>query len=82
MEITDELIEKLASEQHAIWAHWMNYMFSCGELNEYGEWVMPEEKAQRWTRQMLTPYHALTEREQESDRHQALKIVEVLNGNT
>jgi hypothetical protein len=76
--VTDqELIEKLADVQHAIWSHWMNYMFTCGTVRTDGAWVMTADKAVRWTMQAGTPYAKLTEREKESDRDQARKLIPV-----
>jgi hypothetical protein len=69
--------EQLADVQHTIWAHWMNYMFTQGTWSD-GTWTMPADKSQRWSRQMATPYSALTFEEQESDRHQADKVLAVL----
>lgn len=50
-------------------------MFTCGVLNERGEWILPPEKVERWQRQMETDYNNLPHREKESDVHQAQKIV-------
>lgn len=36
------------------------------------------EDAERWKRQMVTPYAQLSEREKESDRRQADKVIAVL----
>lgn len=72
------LREELADVQHAIWAHWMQYMFSCGTFDEQGNWIMPWDKARRWQRQMDTPYAELTDKERESDRDQADKVLAVL----
>jgi len=74
----DELIEELADVQHAIWAHWMRYMFTCGQFGADGTWHMPAFKAERWKRQMATNYADLTEREKDSDREQARKVIAVL----
>ncbi len=75
----NELREQLAGVQHAIWAHWMRYMFSCGTFSpETGNWIMPADKALRWERQMNTDYSELTERERNSDRDQADKVLAVL----
>ena len=78
--VEESIIELVAEVQHEIWAHWMNYMFSQGEIDEYagGDWVMPVEKVERWTRQMNTPYCQLTHKEQESDRHQAYEFLTAL----
>lgn len=74
----DELGEQLAAVQHEIWAHWMRYMFTCGQFGPDGSWHMPAFKAERWQRQMDTPYAELTDRERESDREQADKILAVV----
>ena len=76
--MSDELREQLADIQHAIWAHWMGYMFGCGEFRKDGTWVMPAEKLERWWRQKETPYSELSDKERESDRHQADKALAVV----
>ena len=76
--MSDELREQLADVQHAIWGHWMGYMFSCGWTDWNGCWIMPADKYQRWARQMVTPYAELTEKERMSDREQADKILAVI----
>lgn len=75
----NRLREALADVQDAIWAHWMKYQFSVCIKNEDGSLTIPAEKVERWTRQMNTDYSELTDKEQESDRHQADKTVEVIN---
>lgn len=67
--------EALAHVQHAIWAHWMRYQFSVCEKNADGSLTIPADKVERWTRQSLTDYNDLTFKEQESDRHQADKVI-------
>ena len=79
MTAEETLIEVIADEQHKIWAHWMKYLFSvCSEADD-GSMLIPKEKVDRWQRQMWTPYADLTAAEQESDRHQALKVLPALN---
>lgn len=73
-----ELRERIAYVQHAIWAHWMVYMWDCGTHNEDGTWTMPADKVERWQRQAGLNYSGLTEREKESDREQADKVLAVL----
>lgn len=74
--------EELAEYAHDdAWAHWMKYMFSCGTTNEDGTWTMPADRAERWKRQMNTPYSELSEKEKESDLEQADKIIEIFNNN-
>lgn len=81
----DDLRERLADLSHEIWSHWMRWMFSCGadmvvaaEGEEMIAWTMPPSKRERWQRQMNTPYGELSEREKDSDREQADKILDVL----
>ena len=74
------LREELASIQHEIWSHWMRYMFSCCiKLNNGNLWI-PKDKVNHWKRQMALKYDKLTEKEKESDRHQADKIIKYLEG--
>ena len=83
--MTDEvMIEAIAAVQHEIWSHWMRYLFSqCPELGETvsapGTRFIPADKVERWMRQMETPYAELSEKEKESDRDQARKVMEALN---
>ena len=76
------LRERIAAVQHAIWAHWMRYMFSRGTFNDDGTWTMPKDKVKRWTDQMRTTYQELSETERESDRDQADKVLAILAGST
>lgn len=71
--------EALAAEIHEIWAHWMKYLFSVGHVNPLDNSVrLPTNSVFHWRKQMETPYAQLSEREKESDRHQADKIIAVL----
>ena len=71
--------EKLADVQHDIWSHWMRWQFSCCKVNQDGSLTIPSDKVKRWQRQMDTSYSSLSDNEQESDRHQADKIIGVLD---
>lgn len=73
-----EMIEKLADVQHAIWSHWMKYLFSVCVENEDGSVTIPCDKVSRWKRQMETEYKDLSELEKASDRNQAVKIINQL----
>jgi len=70
--------EKLASLQHDIWSHWMKYLFSCCEKTNSGNCLIPKDKVNHWGRQMKLKYNKLTEKEKDSDRHQADKIIKLL----
>lgn len=76
--MTDASREAIAAVQHEIWSHWMEYMFRVCKQNDDGSMTIPADKVSRWTRQAQTHYAYLTELEQESDRHQADKVLRVL----
>lgn len=69
------LRENLASIQHAIWSHWMHYLFAVCEQNQDGSYTIPPNLVERWQRQMNTNYEALSEEEKRSDQEQADKIL-------
>ncbi len=56
----------------------MKWLFSCSQHNEDGSVTIPREKVERWKRQMETPYDQLSEQEQNSDRREADKVLEIL----
>jgi len=68
----------IANVIHEIWAHWMLYLFSKCKSNGDGSVTIPSELVIRWKRQINTPYKSLTEKEQESDKNQADKIINAL----
>lgn len=72
-----DLKEDLANLSHDQWSHWMKYMFSKSVENEDGSITIPKELVERWTRQMNTEYANLNESEQDSDRNEANKFLEV-----
>lgn len=72
------LRESLSDVSHDIWSSWMRWMFTVGTFNEDGTWTMPTGLVERWRRQMETPYTELSEREKDSDREQADKILAVV----
>jgi len=76
--VNSPLLESLADVQHAIWAHWMEYLFSRCERNPDGSATIPATLVERWQRQVSTVYTDLTERERDSDRQQAAKVLTVL----
>jgi hypothetical protein len=53
----------------------MRYQFSVCQPNGDGSVTIPADKVERWSRQMKTIYADLTEKERESDRDQADKII-------
>lgn len=69
-----EALAKLAHEQ---WTGWMRHLFSKCEAVE-GGLLIPVEWAARWTRQMTTSYAALSDAEQNSDREEADRVLDLL----
>ncbi len=74
----EELKEELADVQHEIWSHWMGYLFQVSHRNEDGSVTIYADNVARWKRQMATAYADLSDREKDSDRHQAEKVMDVL----
>jgi hypothetical protein len=66
----NDLLERLAALEHDQWAHWTRYMLDN----------LTEENIARWRRQIETPYAELSEREKESDRNWARKVIEIIEG--
>ena len=85
-----EQLEKVAALCHDQWSGWMRYLFSKCDLEissvlsalENGAVIMPKWAAERWSRQMKTPYAELSEDEKESDRNEARKFLAMLNVST
>ncbi len=69
--------ESIAGLCHKQWSGWMDYLFSKGTFNEDGSWTMPKEFVERWKRQAATDYIDLSESEQDSDRKEADKFLEI-----
>jgi len=62
------LRELLANLEHRQWAHWTRYMLDN----------LTDENIARWKRQIATPYDQLTEKEKDSDREWADKVIALL----
>lgn len=68
--LTDEaLLEMLADLEHQQWAHWTEYMLDN----------LTEENIKHWKFQINNPYRHLTEKEKESDREWARKVLDILS---
>ena len=67
--------EKLAALAHSQWSGWMKYLFSKSIEQSNGSVLIPAWAADRWKRQMNTPYDELPEEEKESDRTEADKML-------
>lgn len=64
----NELIERLADQEHERWSGWMKHMFD--------NWV--PENINRWKNQMVTPYAELPEHSKESDRKEARETMRIV----
>lgn len=65
----DNLREQLADLEHKQWAHWTKYM-----LNN-----LTDENKENWKRQIDTDYKDLSEKEKDSDREWADKVLKTVN---
>jgi len=70
------LIEDLAELEHEQWAHWTQYMldFLNGNIPE----DLKQKRILQWRRQIDTSYKNLSEKEKESDREWARKVMKIL----
>jgi hypothetical protein len=71
----NELLEKVAAFQHLAWSHWTKYMLEKVATQSAEE---TEKDVLRWKRQIDTPYEQLSEKEKESDREWARKVLEII----
>ena len=74
----NEIIEKLAEYEHDRWSRWQKYLFSKCIINEDGSMTIPKEFVERWTRQINTSYIDLSELEKDSDRKEAIRIIDCI----
>jgi len=80
-----EIKEQLARYIHdENWSGWMEYLFSkcipdVGQFDKQnGNLIIPNWAVDRWMRQMRTKYDDLSEREKESDRREAERILRII----
>jgi len=90
----NELVELVADFMHDQWSHWMKYMYSktfefSDNLKEIkhklsdGEWFGKTDGLFfRWHRQMNTAYAELSEKEKDSDREWARKLLHTIRTRT
>lgn len=63
------LLEKVAELEHEQWAHWTRYMLDN----------LTPENIERWRGQVDTSYAELSEKEKDSDREWAGKVLEIID---
>ncbi len=83
-EENNDIIEKVADFMHDQWSHWMKYLYkqlmegkSYSDLNKK-VYAIKSSDYNHWKRQMETPYPKLSEKEKDSDREWAIKLLELL----
>lgn len=64
-----DLYEELAAIEHERWADWQRHVFNRCSIGE-GGYLIDKNDVKRWTRQIRTPYTALSEKEKQKDRDQ------------
>jgi len=76
VKVDEDLREKLADLEHEQWSHWEKYREGAeNKLNADGY-----PNRDNWRRQRATSYLDLTEKEKDSDREWADKVLEVFEG--
>src|SRR3546814_15507264 len=70
-----DLIEKLAAIEHERWAHWQSYLHEQCVRQEDGSLIIPAKLAERWEKQIATPYTSLSDEEKNSDREQVYRYL-------
>lgn len=70
--------EALAERIHEIWIHWMKHLFTQGVFHPDGSFTIKASAVDRWLTQNASLYGELSEKEKDSDRRQADKILKVL----
>ena len=68
-------LEEAAQICHDIWAHWMRYMITMGQLKGNGSLILHSYDVDRWKRLMETHYSDLTYGEKCSDREVARRYL-------
>ena len=74
---SDVIGEELAECAHEIWSNWMRYLLSVS-LEESDGVKIPSQFVERWKHEMETPYADLSEKEKDSYREKAIKMLMVL----
>lgn len=69
--------EMLAALAHEQWTGWMRYLFSRTTPSGDGA-LIPAQWVTRWQHQMDTPYERLSERDKDSDRKEADRVLAII----
>ena len=77
-EAQERFTEQGAAIEHERWSRWMRYMIKRMRLRSDGTLEFDKDDFSRWTRQMITPYSELSEKEKESDRKETRNYLPLL----
>ncbi|MBQ8665856.1 MAG: hypothetical protein IJ526_03235 [Lachnospiraceae bacterium] len=78
LNLITQLMNELADYEHDRWSRWQNHLFSLCIENENGSMTIPKQYVDRWKRQASTDYDGLTNKEKESDLHEAAAIFKII----
>ena len=74
-----DLIEKLSDYEHDRWSRWQMHVFNVSSKNADGSVTIPKYYVDRWQKQINTLCKDLTESEKDSDRKEAIRIMDIIN---
>jgi hypothetical protein len=74
----NKAIERIAALVHNLSINKMKYLFSKCEKHPTGEYTIPKWVATQWQKQMSTEYRDAPPEEQEADRREAKKYIELI----
>ena len=75
----EDIIEKLADNEHNRWANWQKYVHSKCIKNEDGSLTIPKEYVEHWEYEINTKYKDLPENIKESDRKEVTQVLKILD---
>jgi hypothetical protein len=77
-EVDERIIEKLADIEHQRWSGWQSYLHSKCQVCPNGDLLIPAGYVEHLEKQIKTPYKLLSYQEQESDRAEVMKYIDII----
>lgn len=75
----EDIIEKLADNEHNRWTNWQKYVHSKCIRNQDGSLTIPKEYVEHWEYEINTKYKDLQENIKESDRKEVIQVLKILD---
>jgi len=75
----EDIIEKLADNEHNRWSNWQKYVHSKCIKNEDGSLTIPKQYVEHWEHEINTKYKDLPENIKESDRKEVRQVLKILD---